>query len=160
MSNRGLHMTEEQLAAILKKRERGVIGSTGECGSPGAGSKPAAHPKSASYLEEMLAQHIQWAGLPAPQREFRFAPPRRWRIDFAWGAPGYMQDHSHDFPVVFVRPLAVEVQGEVHRIKGRFDADIPKIQALTLAGWRYLPISSKDIRTGKAIELIEKALKL
>lgn len=24
-------------------------------------------------------------GIPEPQAEWRFAPPRRWRFDFAWG---------------------------------------------------------------------------
>ena len=42
------------------------------------------------------------AGVPAPQAEFRFAPPRRWRFDFAWP----------------LHALALEVQGGLF-VRGR-----------------------------------------
>lgn len=37
-----------------------------------------------SELEETLAFHLKAAKLPAPEREYRFDPERRWRFDFAW----------------------------------------------------------------------------
>ena len=99
-------------------------------------------PRPPSYLEMMLANHLEWAQVHGWSREYRFDPERKWRIDFCWP----------------VQRLAVEVQGEVHRIKKSFDADIEKIQQLTLQGWRYLPVSSADIRRGRAVDLIRQAL--
>lgn len=37
-----------------------------------------------SALEESLMEQIAAAGLPFPQREVRFAPPRLWRADLLW----------------------------------------------------------------------------
>ena len=41
---------------------------------------------SQSDLEATMALHIRANELPEPEREYRFAPPRRWRFDFAWPA--------------------------------------------------------------------------
>ena len=70
-------------------------------------------------------------GLPEPVPEYRFAPPRRWRFDYA-------------FPEF---KLAVEIEGGAW-IRGRhtrgkgFLADLEKYNAATLLGWsilRYAP---------------------
>ena len=39
----------------------------------------------------------------------------------------------------------------VHRIKGRFRADIEKRALALLAGWRVLEVSGAEIRSGQAI---------
>ena len=38
----------------------------------------------ASDLEASLLFQITASGLPVPETQFRFAPPRRWRFDLAW----------------------------------------------------------------------------
>lgn len=75
-------------------------------------------------------------------REYRFHETRKWRIDLA-------------FPDM-KPPLAVEVDGAVHRIKARFHSDIEKHQALFFAGWRLLRVSTKQVRIGEAVRLIER----
>ena len=35
-------------------------------------------------IEEQLAYFLASAGIKGFEREYRFAPPRRWRFDFAW----------------------------------------------------------------------------
>ncbi len=35
-------------------------------------------------IEEQLAYFLTSAGIKGFEREYRFAPPRRWRFDFAW----------------------------------------------------------------------------
>jgi len=127
----GLRLTEEQFAALARKRARPVERSFQP--TPG-------RPNERSRLELALALQLDAEGMRY-QRELRFCV-RRWRIDFA-------------FPEAY---LAVEVQGAMHRIKARFKSDIVKIQRLTLAGWRYLPLSSDDIRSGCAVDLIRRAL--
>ena len=39
---------------------------------------------SQSELEELLAFQMRAAGLPEPEREYRFHEKRRYRADFAW----------------------------------------------------------------------------
>ena len=51
-----------------------------------------------SQLEDQFFNWFRLLDLPEPEREYIFAPPRRWRFDFRW--PGHM--------------LAVEVEGGVY----------------------------------------------
>lgn len=82
-----------------------------------------------SDLEETFAAYWRLfaPGAPAPAREYRFAPPRRWRADFAWPAHRVM----------------VEIEGGTHsngrHVRGYgYASDIEKYNAATLAGWRIL----------------------
>jgi hypothetical protein len=89
-------------------------------------------------------------GLPAPVREYRFAPPRRWRFDYAW---------PDCFP-----PLALEVEGGVwsggRHVRGRgFEADCEKYSEATLRGWRVLRVTTAMLRDGRALALLERALR-
>lgn len=70
-------------------------------------------------------------GLPCPEKEYRFHPERKWRIDYSW--PHKM--------------LAIELEGGVYtqgrhvRPKG-FMGDLAKYNALSEMGWvllRYQP---------------------
>ena len=99
-------------------------------------------PKAKSEIEELFALHVRATHLIDPVRELVFAPPRLWRVDFAW-------------PSVAV---AVEIEGAVHRIKGRFLGDLPKYRALTLAGWALLRYSGAEVRSGLAIAEVEAFL--
>lgn len=65
--------------------------------------------------------------LPRPVSELRFAPPRRWRFDFAFPEQG----------------LAVEIEGAIwtqgrHTRGTGFTKDCEKYNAGVLAGWRVL----------------------
>jgi len=95
-----------------------------------------------SDLEALLEQHIRLTGLPAPAREYRFHPRRRWRFDFAW--PLYK--------------VAVEVDGGIYcrsrHVRGTgFERDAEKRNAAVLAGWRVLHslhAANGQIRSGGA----------
>lgn len=80
--------------------------------------------------------------MPAPLREYRFHPTRKWRFDFAW-------PDQH---------LAVEVDGEVHRIKSRFHADIQKHAIATLMGWTVLRVGGQQVRNGAAVKWVREVL--
>lgn len=108
--------------------------------------KPAEAPQSPAEAKEyidsaplLLRDQIVSAGLPAPFREHVFHESRGWRCDLAWPD----------------RKLAAEVDGGVHRIKGRFLADIEKHNALTLAGWRWIRVTPGQVRNGDALELVK-----
>lgn len=101
-----------------------------------------------SALEDQLCVHVQLARLPLPHREFRFAPPRRWRWDLCWPE----------------RLLAVEVdggswvQGRHSRGKG-MRADCEKQNAGVLLGWSILHVTSDMVRDGSALNVVEQALR-
>ena len=102
-----------------------------------------------SQLEEKLLFQIRAVNLPEPEREHRFAPPRRWRFDLCWKAV----------------KLAVEVEGGVwtggRHVRGKGAiGDMDKYNTATLNGWKVLRFSAEHIKSGRAIATIESALKL
>lgn len=104
-----------------------------------------------SVLEEGFAR--LWTmlkpGLPAPEREWRFSPPRRWRFDFAWPD----------------RKVAVEVEGSArgggrHQRRAGFQADAEKYNAAAELGWVVLRYTGDDLRKRPAqcIEQVARVL--
>ena len=109
-----------------------------------------------SDLEEELAAQLRYAGLPEPEREFRFAPPRRWRFDFVFRAVMIG-------PGMNIGDLAIEVEGGT-RSGGRhvtgqgFEDDLRKYAEGALLGWTLLRVSGEMVRNGEALRLIQRAL--
>lgn len=97
----------------------------------------------ASPLEAKFA--LLWRALrgPALEREHRFAPPRRWRFDFAHPASR----------------VAVEIEGGVWR-RGRhnrpkgFIADCEKYSAAAVAGWTVVRLTAKQINCAEIERII------
>lgn len=114
--------------------------------------------------EVMLDEQLTLAGLPEPEREYRFAAHvvglgpgirarlreaglKDWRLDFAW------PEHR----------LAVEVQGGTwsqgkHTRGQGYEDDREKINAAQLLGWTVLEFTTGMIRDGRALRTIERAL--
>ena len=95
---------------------------------------------------DTFAVVVTAAGLPAPIREYCFAPPRRWRFDLAWPS----------------LRLALEIEGGVwtggRHVRGvGFERDAEKYNAATLAGWRVLRVTTGMIRDGRALAMLEQA---
>lgn len=80
--------------------------------------------------------------------EYRFAPPRRWRFDYA--LPRYK--------------IALEVEGGVWtrgrhvRPKGYIN-DLEKYNTATVMGWRVLRVQPKDLMTMGTITVIRTAMR-
>lgn len=73
-------------------------------------------------------------GLPLPDPEYRFAPPRRWRFDFAWIA----------------QKVALEVQGGLfiqgrHSRGGALLKEHEKLNTAAALGWRVIYATPKTI---------------
>ncbi len=102
-----------------------------------------------SELENALGWQIRVAALPKPEYQFRFCESRRWRTDFAWPD----------------RKLLVEVDGGQFMKKGGhtsitgFERDREKDAEAMLLGYRVLRVTAKMIKSGKALEYIERLLK-
>ena len=100
-----------------------------------------------SETEETLAFQVRAAGLPEPVREYRFAPPRRWRADFAF---------------VDAR-LLVEVEGGRwvggrHNSPTGFARDCEKYAEAVARGWAVLRVTPEMVDSGAALRLIERVL--
>lgn len=88
-------------------------------------------------------------GVGGYEREYRFAPPRRWRFDFAWP----------------LERVAVEIEGGIWTggrhvsVKG-FVSDCDKYNAAVLDGWAVLRFSSPHIhyQIVEAVETLKKLL--
>jgi hypothetical protein len=100
--------------------------------------------KTETYIPDYI-----WTGvkIPIPTREFRFAPPRRWRLDYAWFLPG--------------GKLAVEIEGGAwtmgRHVRGKgFLGDMEKYNALAIDGWRLLRYTPTDIRYFEIRDVIEQ----
>lgn len=88
------------------------------------------------------------ADLPLPIGEHRFAPPRRWKFDYAWPAAR----------------IALEIEGgtwtEGRHVRGRgYEGDCEKYNEAALLGWCVLRVTSAMLRDGRALALLERALR-
>lgn len=98
-------------------------------------------------LADSLAEQCRRAGLPAPEREARLIPGRRWRFDCVWPSAR----------------LAVEVEGGVwlvgrHQRPAGYLADCEKHAAALVAGWRLLRLPGDWVTDGSAVEWVRRAL--
>ena len=102
-----------------------------------------------SDLEEIFALHIRAAGLPVPVREYRFAPPRRWKLDFAF----------------VPEKVAVEIEGGTWGGKSRhttgtgFNKDCEKYNTAEVLGWTVIRGDSKMVKDGSLLAFAERAIK-
>jgi hypothetical protein len=76
----------------------------------------------------------------------RFHPTRRWRID--------LTVHQDGWP-----PVAVEIQGGIwtggkHGRGSGLMKDFEKQAALAAAGYRFVPVTPQDCRTGTACQRV------
>ncbi len=102
-----------------------------------------------SELEAEFAVQLQALRLPEPVREHRFAPPRRWRFDFAW-------------PDLLV---AVEIEGGIfsggrHTRGAGFEADLQKYNCALMNGWAVLRFSGSMVKSGEAARMAVLALNM
>ena len=104
--------------------------------------------ETGSKLENKFMGQLMAEGLPDPEREHRFSPPRRWRFDFAW-------------PEL---KIAAELEGGTFTEKSRhttgtgFRKDCEKYNAATLQGWRVFRFDCTMVGKGQAIKTIKQAI--
>ena len=97
-----------------------------------------------SMPELLLEEQLKDAGIPY-EREFWFAPPRKWRSDFMLGS------------------LLVEIEGGAY-VQGRhtrgsgFEKDAEKYNAAVELGYRVLRYTPAMIESGDALAQIQRVL--
>lgn len=102
-----------------------------------------------SDLEQELLFQISAVGLPEPKTEYRFYSGRRWRFDGAW------PEHK----------LAYEVEGGIwsggRHVRGKgFEQDCIKYNNAALEGWCVLRFTGGMIKSGLAVEQLERAWRI
>ena len=100
-----------------------------------------------SKLEAELLFQLRAVGL-RPDCQYRFHPERRWLLDFAWPEA----------------KVAVEVDGGIfvggaHTRGAGVLRDMEKRNEAAILGWLVLRIAKQHIRSGEAIQWIERAIK-
>ena len=113
------------------KREYGVV------------VKPAKTPKQLPY-PQFEAACERW-GLPKPVREFQFAPPRKWRFDFA-----FLDDM-----------VALEIDGGAwcsgrHTRGAGFEADCEKLAEAACLGWTVIRCTPKMVSDGRVFDWLRR----
>lgn len=98
--------------------------------------------------QELMKQMRLQSHLPEPEREYRFHPQRRWRLDFAWPEP----------------KIAMEVEGATwqqgrHTRGSGFAADCEKYNEAALHGWTILRVTAEHVRDGSALHWLLRALR-
>lgn len=106
---------------------------------------------SVARLKLDIGSQMQLAGLPEPATEFLFHPSRKWRFDFCW-------------PEL---RLALEREGGIHKTGGGrhnrpkgYRDDCIKYSEAALLGWVVLRITADMERSGEALALVERALRI
>ena len=138
---RGLRMTQAQAEAHQRR-----IGRSSSAISP----RPRQHPlititgHSGRFNYELeLFKQIRLAGLPLPLPHYPFAKPQR-RFKADWAYPDLC--------------LLIEIDGQVHRIRDKWERDLERDQWIFFSEWRKLRVSPAQVRSGEALELVRKAL--
>ena len=88
----------------------------------------------------------------------------RWGIglcvpQFAWG---WFLKPKRRFTADFAFPgswLLLEIEGQVHAIKGRRKEDVRRRQLAEGLGWRVLSVLPEQVHNGEALALVASALK-
>ena len=107
--------------------------------------------RTGTTLEDLFSDQIFRAGLPAPEREYRFHPSRRWRFDFAW----------------LSWKLAVEIDGGTfargrasgHTSIAGMARDREKDAEAAILGWTTLRIDSKHVADGTGADWVRRWIK-
>jgi very-short-patch-repair endonuclease len=102
-----------------------------------------------SQAEEELARHIRAVNLPEPVREYRFAPQRRWRADFAYPE----------------QKILIECEGGLwvngrHNRPAGFIKDAEKYNEAACLGYRVIRVTPDMIRSGEAVRYIERVMEV
>ena len=115
-----------------------------------------------SLAEETLAVQLEQAGIPF-EREYRFAPPRRWRADFA--VAGTTIHFSNPSQTIHYNDILVEIDGGGYvagrHSRGRgMELDAEKQSAAAILGYRVIRATPSQVNEGIALGWIRAALGL
>lgn len=97
-------------------------------------------------MSRLLAVQLTAVKLPPEDLEYRFHPVRFWRFDFAWPSDR----------------IACEIEGLTseggrHQRMDGYSRDCEKYSEAAILGWMVVRVTQKMIKSGMAVELVERA---
>jgi hypothetical protein len=141
---------------------RGRAGVRGDARRLAGGRVRGVQGQTVSEAELLLAVQLEQAGIPF-EREYRFAPPRKWRADFAVVLFRHPSEPSYAAPDQV--DLLIEVDGGAF-IAGRHsrgtgvEKDAEKQSAAAILGYRVIRCTPRQVENGLALSWIKQALGL
>ena len=105
------------------------------------------------YNPKVVTAFFREYGVPEPEFEFRFAPPRKWRADLCWRR--YEYNHR----------LICEVQGGIfsggaHVRGAAMLREYEKLNAAAILGYRVIFVIPQQLCTKSTVDLIRECLGL
>ena len=111
-------------------------------------------------LVASLAVGIELAGLPAPVREHRFHPTRRWRLDLAWPERRlYCEVHGGTWLGAHLDPATGQPRKGAHSTGRGQRRDFEKQNAAVALGWRPLVVTTDMCADGSALAIVARVLR-
>jgi hypothetical protein len=114
-----------------------------------------------SIAEQTLAVQLEQAGIPF-EREFAFAPPRKWRADFAIVGRFDMKLGANLIWGMTAK-LLIEIDGGGY-VQGRhsrgagMEKDAEKASAAAILGYRVLRMTPAQVEDGRGLAWVKAAL--
>lgn len=122
---------------------------TGEARQPRQPCAGCGH-KVCTCLEDELVAQVALVGLPAPVRQFRAIPGRKFAWDLSWPDLGLLVDISGG--------IHLGTRGG-HSSPAGLRRDAEKLNLAVIAGFRCLVVTGDQVRSGQALSWIEAALR-
>lgn len=117
-----------------------------------------------SPAEILLSVQLEQAGIPF-EREFVFAPPRKWRSDFRITTGWMVRNSQGSLVEIEDDQLLVEIDGGGY-VAGRhgrgkgIEDDAEKQSAAAILGYRVIRATPAQVEDGRALLWIRRALGL
>lgn len=142
-------MSKPTLADLSTRYREQVRAQLGDVPRPRTVSlvREDAPPEPPAVPGSRFERLLRSVGLPAPVREHRFHPVRRWRFDYAWPE----------------QRVALEVDGGVwtggrHTRGAGFIKDMEKLNTATIAGWRVVRVVPGKLCASATVGMLESLL--
>lgn len=94
-------------------------------------------------------------GLPAPQTEFVFAPPRKFRADYCWPEAMVIVERQGG---LFMKRAKSGGRG-AHALPTNILRDYEKSNLAQLAGWTYLQYTPRELESGAVLPVLKIVLR-
>lgn len=143
----GTRHVREHKTSLAAPRLVQPMGEQNKGGAPFKPDKPVKVKKlpPRSDIEALMSQQIMLGGLPKPvewPERFRPIEDRRIEVDFCWTD----------------RRVILEVDGNVHRIKGTFKRSFERSFLLLMDNWNVLHVGGDEVRSGLAFDWLQQFL--
>lgn len=114
--------------------------------------------KTRPDYEEHLAWELTAAGLGHFQRQYRFHAERKWLADFAFLEERVLVEVEGVVAPGAKNPRTGKPIKSRHQTISGYREDCRKYNSAVIAGWRVLRVTQDMVKSGEALETVEKAL--